>query len=315
MKEKAKPSKEANNEESRPGRVPDLKQGHYSDGHPLDEVHYLECKIILKPDRFTSRQGFLDFAKLVRHAADKSDVELSTAHLTDQKPQIREVVFLDTADFSLYNNAFILRRRILYEDGFPVGDPEIVFKFRHPDMQKAAELDVRPNIPGVYRIKFKAEALPLREKLGGFRLLFSHNAQFGLSQVKEADRTSLATLIHLFPCLASLKKSDTDRVDLVNQTIVEEVLLDLGKLDFGKGVIAETNAALWRSRGDHKHLIGEFSFQAKFDRRDELHAKVRQRCEQFFVSLQDMASDWVSLGTTKTGVVYHLKGNPPQSHE
>ena len=53
MKEKAKTSKESDNEESRSGRVADLKQGHYSDGHPLDEVHYLECKIILKSDRFT----------------------------------------------------------------------------------------------------------------------------------------------------------------------------------------------------------------------------------------------------------------------
>jgi len=50
------------------------------------------------------------------------------------RPEIREVLFLDTADFGLYNNAFILRRRIRYEDGFPSGDPEIVFKFRHPDM-------------------------------------------------------------------------------------------------------------------------------------------------------------------------------------
>jgi len=25
-----------------PGRVPDLEPGKYSDGHPLDEVHYLE---------------------------------------------------------------------------------------------------------------------------------------------------------------------------------------------------------------------------------------------------------------------------------
>src|SRR5215475_1982854 len=173
MKEKAKTSKESNHEESRPGRVADLKQGHYSDGHPLDEVHYLECKLILKPDRFTSVQSFLDFAKLVRHAADKSDVDLSTGHLAGQKPQIREVVFLDTADFRLYNNAFILRRRIMYEDGFPVGDPEIVFKFRHPDLQKAAAMDVRPHIPGVYKIKFKAEALPLKDKVGGMRLLYS----------------------------------------------------------------------------------------------------------------------------------------------
>ena len=298
-----------------PPLVPELHQGKYSDGHPLDDVHYLECKIILKPDRFTSRQGFVDFAKLARRAAEKADVDLSTDHLDGQRPEIREVVFLDTADFRLYNNAFILRRRISYEDGFPVGDPEVVFKFRHPDMQKAAELDVRPHIPGVHRLKFKAETLPLKDKVGGMRVLYSHNVEFGLSQLKESDRASLSALVRLFPCLASLKRSGGDMVELVNQTIVEEVLLDLGKLDFGKGVTAKSNAALWRQRGDHMPLVGEYAFQAKFDRRDELHPKVQRRCEDFFIGLQNIAHDWVSVGTTKTGVVYRLKGNPPQAHE
>jgi len=45
-----------------------------------------------------------------------------------QRPQIREVVFLDTADFRLYRAGFILRRRIAHQDGFPIGEPEIVFK-------------------------------------------------------------------------------------------------------------------------------------------------------------------------------------------
>lgn len=298
-----------------PQMIPDLHQGKYSDGHPLDDVHYLECKIILKPERFTSRQGFVDFNKLARRAAEKSDVDLSTDHLDGQRPEIREVVFLDTADFRLYNNAFILRRRITYEDGFPVGDPEVVFKFRHPDMQKAAALDVRPHIPGVHRIKFKAETLPLKDKIGGMRVLYSHNVEFGLSQLKESDRAALSALVRLFPCLAPLKGSGSDVVELVNQTIVEEVLLDLGKLDFGKGVTAKSNAAMWRQRGDHKPLVGEYAFQAKFDRRDELHPKVQRRCEEFFVNLQNIAHDWVSVGTTKTGVVYRLKGNPPHSHE
>jgi hypothetical protein len=295
--------------------VPELKPGQYSDGHPLDQVHYLECKIILKPDRFTAVQSFLDFGKLVSRVAGESKVDYSTGHLAGQKPQIREVVFLDTPDFKLYNNAFILRRRIMYEDGFPVGDPEVVFKFRHPDLQKAAELDVRPRIPGMHKIKFKAEALPLRDKIGGYRLLYSHNVEFDMSQVAEVDRSSLATLSQFFPCLAPLKQSDTERVELVNQMIVEEVLVDLGKLDFGKGVVAKTNAALWRSRGEHKPLVGEFSFQAKFERREDLHEKTKHRCEEFFVSLQKTAEDWVSLGTTKTGMVYRLNGNPPQSHE
>ena len=69
-----------------------------------------------------------------------------------------------------------------------MGDPEIVFKFRHPDEQKATALDVRPKIAGKYRIKFKAEALPLKDEVGGYRILYSHNCQFGLSQMHEADQ-------------------------------------------------------------------------------------------------------------------------------
>ena len=41
----------------------------YSDGHPLDEIQYLECKIILKPDRFTSADSLRAFGKLVARAA------------------------------------------------------------------------------------------------------------------------------------------------------------------------------------------------------------------------------------------------------
>ena len=173
---------------------------------------------------------------------------------------------------------------------------------------------MRPKIPE-YRIKFKAEALPLREKLGGYRLLYSHNVVFGLNQVPEVDRPSLAALANFFPALANLPSLGAKRVSLVNQTIVEEVRQYLGELDFGKGVTAKSNASLWRQRGDHRSLIGEFSYECKFRRRDELHERALERCKRFFISLQEVGGDWVSLGATKTGVVYRLKGTPPYAHE
>jgi hypothetical protein len=40
-----------------------------------------------------------------------------------------------------------------------------------------------------------------------------------------------------------------------------------------------------------------------------------EKVRRFFLLLQEMAKDWISLGTTKTGIVYRLHGNPPQSHE
>ena len=297
------------------GRPADLSQGTYSDGSPLDEIRYLECKLILKPNRFTCVRDFRDYGAIVHRAASECDVGFSSKHTLQLRPRIREVLFLDTADFRFYNNAFILRRRITYEDGFPVGDPEIVFKFRHPDLDRAAAVDVRPTIPGSYQIKFKAEVLPLRDELGGYRLLYSHNAQFGLSQAPEGDQTSMAAVARMFPALEALKRSDTERVELVNQAIVEEVLQDLGTLEFGRGVMADCDAALWRTRGEHKSLIGEFSFQCKFKRSNELHEKAIERCRQFFVALQRIGPDWVSLGATKTATVYRLKGNPPQAHE
>ncbi len=297
-----------------PGRVPDLKPGKYSDGHPLDEVQYLECKLILKPDRFTSAKVFAEYGELVAKAAKQFGIGFSTKGIV-LNPDLREVLFLDTADYRLYNNAFILRRRISYDKGFPVSDPEMVFKFRHHDLQTAAEMDVRPAIAGNYRIKFKAEALPLKNQLGGYRLLFSHNVELSLSQVPDLDKVSLPTLGEIFPCLSVLKKSKNEKVEYVNHTIVEEVLQDIGTLDFGKGVTANSNLALWRERGMHRPLCGEFAFQCKFKRRDELAESAMERVKQFFVTLQQTGHDWLSLGTTKTGLVYRLKGNPPQAHE
>ena len=299
----------------KPKRVPDLKPGKYADGMPLHEVQYLECKLILRPNHFTSRKSLFDFTKVMRRPADEHEVAFSTEEFVDAPLQIREVLFMDTVDFRLYNNAFILRRRIPYEDGFPAGDPEIVFKFRHPDMQKAAETDVRPQIFGDYRIKFKAEALPLKDGLGGTRLLFSHNVEFPMSHVHENNPTSLETLIRVFPVLKSLKMRADENVALVGDTIVEEVLQDIGILDFGDGITAKANVALWRARGDHRPLIGEFAFQIKFKRRDELKERAMKHAEAFFLSLQYAAKDWIALGATKTGVVYHLKGNPPHAHE
>ena len=49
--------------------------------------------------------------------------------------------------------------------------------------------------------------------------------------------------------------------------------------------------------------------------RDLASPRALARCERFFIELQQVAADWLSLTTTKTGAVYRLKGNPPQAHE
>ena len=241
-------------------RVPDLRPGTYADGLPLHEVQYLQCKLILRPNKFDSRRRLFDFGKLLRRPAAEHKVNLSTDPFLNAPLKIREVLFVDTADFRFYNNGFILRRRIPYADGFPIGDPEVVFKFRDPDLQKAAETDVRPQIYGDYRVKFKCEALPLKDRLGGIRLLFSHNVQFPISHVHEDNRLSMETLTRVFPVLERLKKGPGEKVEIVSSTIVEEVLQDIAIIDFGNRMSAKANVALWRARGYHRPLI-RFSVQ------------------------------------------------------
>ena len=70
----------------------------------------------------------------------------------------------------------------------------------------------------------------MRNKMGkkdNKKVLYSHNCQFGLSQMHDADRASMVTLTRVFPALAFLKKSDDEKISLVNEGIVEEVLVPL----------------------------------------------------------------------------------------
>ena len=288
----------------------------YADGHPHDRVQFFDAKLILKPDFFYSVRGFKSFSDLVAEAVSTvKGVKYDVFDLSKMRPRIREVMFVDTADFRLYNNSFILRRRTAYQDGFPIADPEIVFKFRNPEMDLTASVDVRPKIAGPYRVKFKSEALPLRDQAGGFRLLYSHNCIFPVSSVHSADRLNLKTIAQALPAVAGLIGEMEGRVELVNSTLVEEVLMDIGTIDFGKGIVAKANISLWRSLGDHKVMCGEFAYQTKFDRREDVHELVKQRVEELFIKLQLVATGWLYLGTTKTGLVYRLKGNAPQAHE
>lgn len=53
-----------------PKHVAGIVPGKYSDGTLFDDIHYLECKLILKPDHFTSIRSFHDYGALVKQSAE-----------------------------------------------------------------------------------------------------------------------------------------------------------------------------------------------------------------------------------------------------
>ena len=278
----------------------------YSDGHPLDQLHYREYKLILRPYRFTSAQSFTDFTRLVRHAAEQLEVALFREERSE--PEVREVLFFDTPARHLYTHPgkFILRQRTEYRRGWPVDEREVVLKFRHADVDVAAAVDMRAAGTVGHLIKFKEELLPLREQLGGLRSLFSHNCT--LTEPLALRNRCFGDMAAIFPALGQLAVPPDTPLDLVNDLATEEVMADVGELHFGHGLRAKANLAVWRDRGPQTPLIGEFSFQCKFERYEELHHKAKKRSEEFFRALQLAARDWVQLDATKTGLVYGYRG-------
>lgn len=278
---------------------------------PHDDIHYLEYKIILQPHHFVTAQSFRDFWSIVTHTAKKFDVKIEESE-TAFENQTREVLFYDTEHFDLYNNHFIVRLRTFYRNGWPEGIPELTVKFRHPSFEEAAAVDIRPaTAGGLARIKFKEELLPLREGLGGSRSIFSHNCV--LAMPREQLNMVASDLCRSFPAIERVKTSSDAKISLVNDFAVEEVQVNVGELHFGHGFKGKTTIAVWRDRKHERPLCGEFAFQCKFDRSSELSKKSLKRAEDFYKTLQVDAFEWVSLGTTKTAMVYGL-GNNGKSH-
>ena len=74
------------------GRNIELQPGTYSDGHPLDEVQYLECKLILKPDSFTAAKVFFEYGELVAQTAKKFGIDFINKDVV-LKPQSEKYSF------------------------------------------------------------------------------------------------------------------------------------------------------------------------------------------------------------------------------
>ncbi|MBS7702822.1 hypothetical protein [Chelatococcus asaccharovorans] len=279
----------------------------------MEDLHYREYKILLRPERFFNPQQFEVFWKKIAAIAAKHKVEVATNKNAFQR-QVREVLFYDTNDHALYKNAFILRRRTFYTDGWPDPAHELTFKYRHPSLDSAAAVDVTPHLQCSAAIKFKEEILPLKDSLGGMRSLYSHNCVL-MSPALELNQ-GVEHIASIFPALGQLHSGATGpKIKLVNNLSVEEVQVNVGTFSFGRDLEAKATIAVWRNRASETPLIGEFAFQTKFNRYDDLHAKAKKRSEDFFVDVQNQEPEWVALGTTKTALVYGLGKAVTVGHE
>lgn len=275
-----------------------------------DPVTYREYKLLLRSEHFIKPANFHKFWKITRHTAKEVGVEISKIG-KPMETHLREVLFFDTPKFRLYNHGFILRRRMFYKKGLPQSDHELTLKFRHPDRQMAAAVDVRPLLPCTHTIKFKEEILMEREKPGSMRTIYSHGCDLDTPNVILTQ--SFASITQVFPALLQTGAKEKTLLGIVNGVAIEEVLVNCGELDLGSKITAKATLAIWRNRMTQEHLVGEYAYQVKSA--EGFHGKPRELSEAFFLKLQENAQDWLHLGSTKTAMVYGLGKTPVTNAE
>jgi hypothetical protein len=194
----------------------------------------------------------------------------------------------------------------------PGSQVELVLKFRGPDVLRAAGVDVRsaPQYEGVET--FKEELLLVADPLGGMRSLFSHTCK--LKEHRWELGTRFADVTRIFPGISDLKVLPTAAIKPVGETAIEELLFQLGSIDFG-GRAADVTMAVWRDANTKQVLTGEFGFETYSHRYGRLQPQLKLRSERFYRLLQKQAEGWVDLGRTKTALVYALAGKKIQPVE
>ena len=278
----------------------------------MDQLRYREFKILLKPERFFAPERLEEYWEIVGKIAKKCGVGVTTNKDAFHR-LIREVLFYDTKSFDLYKNAFILRKRTFYKNGWPETNHELTVKYRHPEFKEAAAVDVNPLMPGERKIKFKEEILTLKNELGGMRSLYSHNCVLYTPNIVLTQ--GLADIAKIFPSMQKIGLLPKSKIQLVNHMAVEELQVNAGVLDFGHGHEANATIAIWRNRASETSLIGEFAFQAKFKRYEDIHSSAKEKTETFYKTMQTNAPDWVQLGTTKTAMIYGMGKTLVRAHE
>jgi hypothetical protein len=270
---------------------------------PPATITHREFKLLLKPERFTSRKDLLAFNALLETIAAKLGVRYEPFDAIDS--QLRIVQFYDTADQALRKNKLIFRIRQLREGGWPDDSWEVTFKCRVEDLEKAADFDSSSKF-AQQKKKFKEELLH-GEALGTITSIYSNNCILESPQLNPT--VPLGKLAEAFPHVAKLGLDENAAMTIVNGAKVFEIEAKLGSLFFGHHTTAVATLALWaRPVPDRfEPLIAEFGW-SYHPVPDAKGHEADLAADEFFKGVQLPLKDWLSDGTTKTALIYGDQG-------
>lgn len=245
------------------------------------------------------------------HIAESLDLELSR-HFDAEDPKTREILFLDTADFSLRENGWILRRRAKKEGA----KLEFTLKCRTPDRYVAAGAEVRAAEP------FRSTDAPEGEKFeedvaAPFVSRFSRSNTIEIRTGEEPgfrDRPrSLGEASRLFPVLSKIRRDGLPcpaetALRIVNGFEPFERVFKGPEIHFTDAGQPERDQSAsvalihWTRGKKGPPVATEFSFRYE-DQEERFSAAVAAQAKRLFVALQ--TAPWAEPGSaSKTQVAY-----------
>ena len=277
-----------------------------------------EAKLLLHPANFEQRQeGFQAYWGRVVELAATLDIGIKPVYLP-YKERHRQVVFLDTEDFAIRATGYILRERIKFKNGELQEKRELALKYRSTELAESQGAST-------YAPDYKAETeleedlsikeidpdagLPYQEGTGASLKRWEIKRIFALRtklKTREQFEPTLGEYAKVFPVLAQLAIPLDSPLLPVNGIVIHEVSCNIGKLDFGDGLVATATLTLWYSEAMDP-LIAEFSFDHPIP--DPIPEEATRRLEDFYLFLYHNSGGWIELGSTKTSFTYGHKAS------
>ena len=250
-----------------------------------------EYKIMMDHRLFVDRKpAIMEF--IAEFKALASQIGINT---TDQESKLkrRQVVFLDTPDFSIYLNGLIFRQRT----DLDLKLAEYTLKARSPDRFLAASANIQPNHEQESEIKLEEDiSTP-------FQVRFSHSGKCAgpVDQPKTLGEAS-----QMFPGLGALRRdgqicSPDIRLQPVNAMTAFERVIKGPKITIGDA-IAESAIIFWSNGKDGRPRVAEFSFRYA-DKSENYSGETVKAAKLLYESMQRL--DWfLPDGKPKTQFVY-----------
>ncbi len=280
-----------------------------ADAHDLarifDRIHARQFKLLLRPDALSDvERDVREYWKLARSVARQNSAIVSEGRAAGV-PQLRDVIFLDTPAADLYRHSHLLCKRVRHVHGKPRLEFDLTLELRSIDAQRAAEANVQAAAQYEGALSLKEEIRAASDPPGALRSSFVHSCR--LKEHRWEIGTRFSEAARIFSGLADLRILPTATLRTVGEIRVEELLFELGEIDFG-GYEASVAMSVWRDAETRRVLSGEFSFEARFHRYGKVAPQPKLRSERFFRLLHQETGVSADLGHTREGLLYDLAG-------